>query len=52
MNGRQLCEERSLTGRHCVYPVRNFDNWFSKVVKTILDITSLWSFGHIKHCTA
>ena len=21
MNGRQLCEERSLTGRHCVYPV-------------------------------
>lgn len=20
MNGRQLCEERSLTGRHCVYP--------------------------------
>ena len=24
MNGRQLCEERSLTGRHCVYPVSQF----------------------------
>ena len=35
MNGRQLFEERSLTGLYCVLSGNDLDDWFLKLVKAI-----------------